>query len=85
MKKTFAVTLDTAVIDELVRVSGGAHMHHAAYAAVILSRFADLKTEFALDALTAIPKEFFRGRPGRPAAASRGSVQNEPALAENPR
>ena len=85
MKKTYGVTLDTEVIDNLEKVSTGAHLSHTAFAAMILARFADLKPEFALDALTAIPKEFFKRGPGRPPSAARTPVQNEPAMAENTR
>ena len=66
MKKPFTVRLDPSSLDSLEKVASGYGMEPTTYAATVLAKFADLKPEFALDALTAIPKEFFKTRPGRP-------------------
>lgn len=68
MKKPFTSRLDATAIDSLGKVAQTYGMEPTAYAAMVLSRFSELKPEFALDALTAIPKEFFKARPGRPPA-----------------
>jgi hypothetical protein len=82
--KQFSIQVDEKVISGLEDVCVGAHMRHTAYAGLILARFAELRPEFALDALTAIPKEFFRRGPGRPPSAARGPAVDSPAFAQNP-
>ena len=68
MKKPVTVRLEETAIDSLTKVAGTYGMEPTAYGAMVLARFSELKPEFALDALTAIPKDFFKSRPGRPAA-----------------
>ena len=68
MKKPFYIRMEEQAVAELTKVAKTYDMEPNAYAAMIVARFADLKPEFALDALTAIPKEFFKPRAGRPAA-----------------
>ena len=61
--------------DDFIRVAAGANLEKNQYASLVAARFAELRPEFALHALTAIPKEFFRGKPGRPL----GSIAQGPA------
>ena len=66
-KKPFTIQMDIEKLRALEKVADDVYaMEKTTYAATILSRFADLKPEFALDALASIPKEFFKSRPGRP-------------------
>jgi hypothetical protein len=68
-KKTFAVRLDEQVVENLSKLALVNHMEPTAYAAVWISHLSELKLEHGLDAFSAIPKEYFRTRPGRPTAA----------------
>lgn len=68
-KKPFTIQMDQDKLNALEKVAEDVFaMEKTTYAVTVLSRFADLKPEFALDALASIPKEFFKSRPGRPAA-----------------
>ena len=80
-KKPFYVRLESNDIEELTKVGKTYGMEAAAYSAVILSRFADLKPEFAMHALTSIPKEFFRAGPGRPTTTPASSQANAQKVA----
>jgi len=62
----FTMALPQHVTENLSRNAEAQHMKMTAYAALCLSKLSDLKAEHALDAITAIPKEYFKGRPGRP-------------------
>jgi hypothetical protein len=62
----FTVPLPEHVIDAFSKIAEAQHMRPTFFAALCLSKLSDLKAEHALDALTAIPKEYFKGRPGRP-------------------
>ncbi|HEX2101667.1 MAG TPA: hypothetical protein VHF69_13425 [Candidatus Synoicihabitans sp.] len=75
-KKQEVFFLDPEVLPNLEKVAKYAHMEPKHYGALWLSRLSDLKPEYALDALTAIPKEFFKGRPGRPATGSSRTNRN---------
>lgn len=70
MKKAFTVRLEDTALISLGKVANTYGMEPTTYGAAVLSRFADLKPEFALDALASIPKEFFKSRPGRPPAST---------------
>lgn len=70
MKKNFGIRLEASQLEAFGKVAAGYHMEPTTYASTIISRFADLKPEFALDALASIPKEFFKGKPGRPSAVA---------------
>jgi hypothetical protein len=78
-KKPFTVQLDTKVISNLESVAGGCHLEDTKYATLVLNALSELRPEYALHALTAIPKEYFRAKPGRPPSAS--SVERPPELA----
>lgn len=79
-KKSFTVRLDHHDVDSLGKVADTYGMEPTQYAAAVLTRFADLKPEFALHALTAIPKEYFRPGPGRPPASATRSDVDVPKL-----
>ncbi len=70
MKRAFSVRMDETDISQLAKVADTYGMEPNAFGAMVLARFASLKPEFALDALTSIPKDFFKARPGRPATAT---------------
>lgn len=67
MKKPFSVRMEEEDIKELQKLGEPYGMEATQLGAVILSRWASLKREKALHALTAIPDEFFKPRAGRPA------------------
>jgi hypothetical protein len=70
MKKPFYLRMEESSVSELARIAKTYDMEANAYGAMVLARFADLKPEFALHALTAIPKEYFRATVGRPTATT---------------
>ncbi|HWA88116.1 MAG TPA: hypothetical protein VG710_17940 [Opitutus sp.] len=65
-KKGYNIRVDEEVITNLEGVAEAQHMDASKFAAVVISKFSDLKPEHGLDALASIPKEFFRRGPGRP-------------------
>ena len=83
--KPFTIQLDAAARDRLATVADAAHLDATKYAAVVLGKFSDLRPEFALDALASIPKDFFRGRPGRPPATAGVSDTNTPTTLQHVR
>ena len=72
-KKVLSVYMETEAIAAIAKVAEGAHLDGTKYAAMVLGKFSDLRPEHALDAIAAIPKDFFRRGPGRPTAATSGS------------
>ena len=64
--KPFTVQLDTEVIEALEQVADGSNTRATQYATLVLNTLSKLKPDFALHAITAIPKDYFRARPGRP-------------------
>ena len=62
--------MNVDAINDLDKIARTYDMEANAYSAMVLARFADLKPEFALDALTSIPKDFFKSRPGRPTTSA---------------
>jgi len=55
--------IDRSKWTQFETVATGAHLVPNKYAAVCLSVFSDLKPEHALDALSSIPKAYFRQSP----------------------
>ena len=73
MKKTqfnFAIAED--VLASFERVAAHDHMDKTDYARLLISRFSNLKPEYALAALTAIPKDYFYSKGGRPTTSASG-------------
>lgn len=70
MRKPFYTRLDEKVRDDLGDVANGVRLDSQEYAQVALNTLSKLKPEFALHALTSIPKEYFRPGPGRPPASA---------------
>lgn len=66
----FTVKLTAETRNDLEKVASAYGMRDTEYAKMILGRLSRLKPEFALDALSAIPKEFFRQPVGRPTTAA---------------
>jgi len=73
-KKVLALYLDEETINSFERVASASHLDKNSFGALLVSRFSELKLEHGLDALTAIPKDFFRGRPGRPSASEKSAA-----------
>jgi hypothetical protein len=65
-KKTLQLLMDERDIQLLENLAGAAGMDRPTYCRTILARFARLKREYALEAITGIPREYFKGLPGRP-------------------
>jgi len=63
------------VLNEVERVANAAGIERNDYILLWLGRIAQIKLDYGLDALTSIPKEFFKTRPGRPTTASRTAGQ----------
>jgi len=82
-KKILPVYLDSHSMRELEAVAAEAHLTKNSFAALVLSRFADLKHEAGLHALTAIPKDLFKAPRGRPPSASGRTDPHQPALVEH--
>lgn len=68
------------VASEFERVAASEHMEPAEALKMIVGRFSSLRDGALLDALASIPKEFFKGRPGRPPASSRTAGQGGAAF-----
>jgi len=66
MKRQYTIRLEESTVERLEKIGEPYGMTAQTYGTTIMSRLADLKPEFALHALTAIPKEYFRAGPGRP-------------------
>jgi hypothetical protein len=60
--KQVNLRLDRSKWDSFEVVASGSHLIPTKYAVVCLSVISDLKPEHALDALSSIPKEYFRDR-----------------------
>ncbi|HWA10503.1 MAG TPA: hypothetical protein VG838_13740 [Opitutaceae bacterium] len=82
-KKALTAHVDEQIIDNLSRVAAAAHLDTTKFAALVLSRFSELKIEHGLDALTSIPKDLFKGRPGRPPAAASSAETSAAAATQN--
>ena len=82
-KHQLNIAIDPSAAASLETVAKHVMIERTRYAALVLQTFSQLKPEHALDALTAIPKQFFKGRPGRPSSTAHSSDANSPALAQN--
>lgn len=69
-KPILAVTLEPEVLEEFEKIAKAEHMEPQRFAALVLSKFSDLKQGNGLDAVAKIPKDLFKLRPGRVATAS---------------
>jgi hypothetical protein len=65
-RKVIGASVTPEVYDAFAKVADAAHLTPTGFAALLISRYSELKQEFALHALTAIPQELFKARPGRP-------------------
>lgn len=65
-KKRLQIMLPEEVLTNFEKVADSAHMDATTYAALWISRVSDLKLDNGLNALTSIPKDYFRQRGGRP-------------------
>ena len=81
MKKAFYVRLEENTVADLTKISATYHIEPTAYGAMVLAKFSELKPEFALHALTAIPKEYFRTSTGRPTATTARAKTNAQEVA----
>jgi len=77
----FNIRLERQVIEDLERIGTAHGMDKNSYARLILSKFSQLKREHALDAITTIPKEFFRQRGGRPLSLKKDELAEAPPSA----
>lgn len=75
-KKGYNLRLDTRVMDNVEAVANAAGMDRNDYVALWLGRIANLKLDCGLDALTSIPKDFFKSHGGRPAARTVGTNES---------
>lgn len=66
-KKLVQIILDEKEVHALTLLAGAAGSERLTdYARTWLRHIARLKREYALHAITAIPREYFKGFPGRP-------------------
>lgn len=72
-KKQMNIYLDVSIIEEFEKVANAEHMEASRFAALLVSKFSDLKQGNAIAALASIPKELFKLRPGRTATPSSAS------------
>lgn len=64
-KPILALSMDATALAEFEKVAKAEHMEPARFAALIISKFSDVKQGHGLSALAGIPKENFKLRPGR--------------------
>jgi hypothetical protein len=62
----------TAVYQEFCKVAEAEHMDASKFASLLISKFSDLKQGHGLAAITSIPKDHFKLRPGRVASTASG-------------
>lgn len=67
------VTLDPQIAEEFEKIAKAEHMEPQRFAALLISKFSDLKQGNGLTAIASVPKELFKLRPGRTAATPSGS------------
>lgn len=72
-KKPLNLSIDREVYAEFEKIALADHMEPQRLAALIISKFSDLKQGNALSAIAAIPKDLFKLRPGRTAATPSAS------------
>ena len=66
------ITMDEASYTEFEKVAAADHIKPQDFIRLLVGKFGDVKIGHGLSALTSIPKDHFKGRPGR--------VANEPAV-----
>lgn len=71
-KKPLNLSVDRAVYQEFEKIAEAEHMEPSRFAALLISKFSDLKQGHALHALASIPKEHFKLRPGRVSSTASG-------------
>lgn len=72
-KKTLSLYLEEETLRDFEKLAEACHLDKNSFGALLISRFADLKLEHGLDALTSIPKEYFKARAGRSSARKEGA------------
>ena len=65
-KQKYILYVDAPVIEALQKVAAADHMEGPKFAALVLSKWSDLKPGNGLNALASLPQHLFRARPGRP-------------------
>lgn len=60
------VRLNPEVLKQIDNLAGAANLDRSEYLKLWLGAIARLKRERAIDAISGIPKDFFKGLPGRP-------------------
>lgn len=84
-KQILAFPLPGEVMREFEKVAQAEHMEPTRFAALIISKFSDLKQGHGISALASIPKDNFKLRPGRtPSTASTPDLRLVGAASENP-
>lgn len=69
-KKKLILSVPEEALSNFETIAARAHLTPTEYGALVISRLSDLRPERALSALTAIPDDFFKRGPGRPAAST---------------
>lgn len=84
-KPILALSMDANALAEFEKVAKSEHMEPARFAALIISKFSDVKQGHGLSALAGIPKDNFKLRPGRtPTTASESDLRFVGTPAQNP-
>jgi hypothetical protein len=65
-KKSLQIRIDEEILNDIEKVANAAGMERNDYAALWLRKVSQLKLDYGLDALTSIPKDFFKSHGGRP-------------------
>lgn len=79
------LSVPDSVPANLEAVAAHNHLDASKYAALIVSKFSDLRPEHGLDALAAIPKEYFRRGPGRPTTSASSAQVDRNVTSDNGR
>jgi len=83
--KRITLCIEESALANLEKVADADHMDATKFGALVLSKLSDLAPGRGLDAISAIPKDYFRKRPGRPSAAAAGTNnRNEAITAQDP-
>lgn len=80
-KKPYVIFLDQSVVDSIAEVAAANYLDDKKFAALCISKLSSLKPEYGLDALSAIPKNFFRQSQRTPSSRATGSDASSPAAA----
>lgn len=84
-KIPYTIFIEKEAAESLDAIGDTQHLDGKKYAALIVSKFSDLKPEHGLDALSAIPKDLFRRGPGRPSTSTRTTHGQTNVALENVR